>query len=88
LRLEDECEKLDIPYSKEKWEKNPIDNDLLNSVKVMIYVYVLDATIYDSADIGSESDPYLKITLGDKVIDDEKNYVQDKNSPIFNRKFE
>ena len=51
-------------------------------------MYVLDAVIYDSADITSESDPYLKLRLGDQVIDDSKNYVQDKNSPIFNKRFE
>ena len=65
LRLQDEFEKFDIPYSKQKWEKNPIDNDMLHNIQVQVRVYVLDAVIYDSVDISSESDPYLKLTLGD-----------------------
>ena len=34
LKLEEEFEKFDIPYSKQKWEKNPIDNDMLRVTQV------------------------------------------------------
>lgn len=88
LRLQEEFEKFDIPYSKQKWVKNSIDSDMLHAIPVQVRVYVLDAVIYDSVDIASESDPYLKLTLGDQVIDDSKNYIQDKNHPIFNKRFE
>jgi hypothetical protein len=41
-----------------------------------------------SRDIGSASDPYLYITLGNKVYNDRKNYQNDEPNPEFYKMFE
>ena len=39
-------------------------------------------------DIGSFSDPYLIVTLGDTVKNDRANYLLDEPNPKFNKMFE
>ena len=39
-------------------------------------------------DIGSESDPYVKIICGDKVIDDSKNYLDDAKDASIRKCYE
>lgn len=41
-----------------------------------------------SRDIGSASDPYLYITLGNKVYNDRSNYQDDEPNPDFYKMFE
>ncbi len=41
---------------------------------VVIRIYVLTATGLFACDDDGLSDPYIKIRLGNKVIDDVKNY--------------
>lgn len=88
LQLDDEFAKLDIPASKEQWENNKIDKDMLQTVKISTRVYVLDAMIYESLDNHSKNDPYLKIKLGDFKINDSDNAVDNQDQPMFNKRFE
>lgn len=47
---------------------------LLGQNKCIVRLYVISAYDLSSRDNGSDSDPYLKITLGNKVYDDRENY--------------
>jgi hypothetical protein len=47
---------------------------LLGKNKCIVRLYVLSAYDLSSRDSGSESDPYLKITMGNKTYDDRENY--------------
>ena len=88
LQLDDEFNKLDIPFSKTKWENNQIDKDMLQSVKLNTRVYILDAMLYESQDNNSKSDPFLKIKLGNFEIDDSDNAIDNQHQPMFNKRFE
>ena len=47
---------------------------LLNKTKTIVRLYVVSAYDLAKRDIGSDSDPYLKITLGNKVINERDEY--------------
>jgi hypothetical protein len=48
---------------------------LLNATsKCVVRVYVVNAFNLSSRDIGSESDPYLIVSLGDKVYKERDSY--------------
>ncbi|RLN20509.1 hypothetical protein BBJ28_00005436 [Nothophytophthora sp. Chile5] len=70
-------------------EKPLLDFDtLLQSLPYEIRVYVLDGVGFAPMDIGlngrpGKSDPYLKLTLGDKKLSDRKNYIEDTTDPDF-----
>jgi hypothetical protein len=59
---------------------------------VLVRFYALKGFEFVSMDGGSgesaKSDPFLKIRLGDHVINDEKNYVEDTTSPDFFKCYE
>lgn len=88
IKLVSEFNEFDIPYSKETWENRKLDKDLLQKVELVTRVYVLDGVIYENYDTESKTDPFLKIILGDIVISDENNSINDRQRPIFNKKFE
>ena len=56
---------------------------LLHQQKCTIKVYILDAFCLSSRDNGSESDPYLIISCGNTVYNEQKNYQQDEPNPEF-----
>ena len=64
-----------------------IKEELKRQTKCVVNLYVLHGYDLASRDIGSQSDPYLKIKFGDKVFDERKNYQLDMASPVFNKKF-
>lgn len=86
LNLETELDKMHIPYSKEAWENNQIDKDMLQKVKVMTRVYILEAQLYKSEDTYSKNDPYLKISLGDDVFNGREDALEDRDFAIFNQR--
>lgn len=47
---------------------------LLNKTKTIVRLYVISAYDLAKRDIGSDSDPYLKITCGNKVVDEREFY--------------
>ena len=59
---------------------------------VLVRFYALKGFEFVALDGGSgesaKSDPFLKIRLGDHVINDEKNYVEDTTSPDFFKCYE
>jgi Ca2+-dependent lipid-binding protein len=59
------------------------------SIKQGCYVncYILTGRNLASRDIGSESDPYLKLKLGNKKQNTRKEYQDDEPNPDFYKKF-
>ena len=58
----------------EKYEK--LTKSILIKHQVVIRVYILELNDLPSKDLTSESDPYIKIYLGDnKKVDEQKNYI-------------
>jgi hypothetical protein len=57
---------------------------LLNTkTDCMIKLYVISAFNLASRDIGSDSDPYLKIKFGKTLIDEREEYQLDEPNPVF-----
>ena len=61
---------------------------LLNSQKVVIRVYVIDAFDLVAKDSFSHSDPYIRVKVGKMVVSDRDNWQEDNPSPKINRCFE
>jgi len=61
---------------------------LMGKTKCTVRLYVVDALDLSSRDNGGESDPYLYITLGNKVYNDRENYQEDEPNPDFYQKFD
>lgn len=61
---------------------------LLGQNKCIVRLYVISAYDLSSRDNGSDSDPYLKIALGNKVYDDRDNYQEDEPNPDFYKVFD
>jgi hypothetical protein len=49
---------------------------ILVEKECIVRVYILKLGDLAKKDIGSESDPYVKLHLGDKIINEEKNYKE------------
>ena len=85
-------------YSQEMEELMKEDEDeqfdniarrLLSPIRVLVRVYILDAFSLAQRDIGSQSDPYVRIKLGSKVWHNEKeNYQLDNPDPKIFKMFE
>lgn len=61
-----------------------IDQDIVKERDVRVRVYLVDAHVNDSYDMGSEPDIYTKFYLGDKLLDgSNKSRVDDKKDPRF-----
>jgi hypothetical protein len=89
LGIEEELTELDIPFDRHSWETRAIDKDLLKHIELKVRIYVLDAKLYYSADVGSQSDPYLKVFVGnEEVFNGSDETIDDRNEPIFNRLIE
>lgn len=58
-----------LPASVEDWVFSKHDKNILVPHKVIVRLYVIDATISEDTDFGSDPDPYLKISLGTQEID-------------------
>ena len=69
LDMPNECQKLQLPASMEDWANSKTDKRVAIEQKVRIFVYIVDAKLFEDADPDSASDPYIKIQLGEKLID-------------------
>lgn len=47
---------------------------MLTKTKTLVRIYLIEGFAFAQRDIGSFSDPYLKITCGKKVYNDRDNY--------------
>lgn len=56
---------------------------LLRTKKCVVRAYMLDGRNFASRDFGGDSDPYLKIKIGDKVFDERDKYIMDEANPDF-----
>ena len=61
---------------------------LMSTTRCVVRVYVLNAFNLSSRDNGSDSDPYIVITVGNRVYNERKNYQQDQPNPLFNQSFD
>lgn len=50
---------------------------MLTKTKTLVRIYVIEGFDFAQRDIGSYSDPYLKITCGKKTFNDRDNYQLD-----------
>lgn len=58
-----------LPTSVLDWSYGKQDKSILVPHKVIVRLYVIDAQISVDTDMLSDPDPYLKVSLGNKVID-------------------
>ena len=61
---------------------------LLGKNKCIVRLYVISAYDLSSRDNGSDSDPYLKISLGNKVYNERDNYIEDEPNPDFYKSYD
>lgn len=54
---------------------------LLRKTKKLVRIYMVSAFDLASRDLGSESDPYLRLTIGDYEINERENYQLDEPNP-------
>ena len=54
-------------------------------VRILVRVYVVQASGLHSKDLSGKSDPYLIVEVGKKVINDKVNYIPRQLNPIFGR---
>lgn len=73
--------------TEEDLEFNEISRQLLNKVNVVVTVFIIDAFDLVSLDIGSDSDPYLVLTLGNQVMNNKDNFVSNRSDPSFYKVF-
>lgn len=88
LGMDAELLDLGIPASQKIWFNSNAEVDLLKVIDTHVVVYCIDAKINESFDTLSENDCYLILKLGEEVINDSKNVIQDKMNPSFNRSFQ
>ena len=61
---------------------------LVKKSDCLIRVYIIDALDLVQKDSDGASDPYLRLKLGSRIIDDRKNYIPDNPCPKFFKCFE
>jgi Ca2+-dependent lipid-binding protein len=55
---------------------------------MIVRLYMIEGFDLASRDLGSESDPYLKIKCGNKLYDERDNYAMDERNPKFHKMFD
>ena len=61
---------------------------MLTKTKALVRVYMVEGFDFAQRDIGSFSDPYLKITCGKNTANDRDNYQLDNPNPSFYKWFD
>lgn len=67
---------------------NELAKSILVKKNLIARVYILELRDLAKKDLLSESDPYIKIRLGDNEIDEQKNHLDDQANAMIYRKFE
>lgn len=65
-----------------------LQNALLHQEKCIVRAYMISAYDLASRDIGSASDPYLILQVGDKTYSERDNYVLDEPNPQFAKHYD
>ena len=79
----------DLEKNSDKPDRSlDLDKEYMQKTNCMVRVYVISAFALAQLDSDSLSDPYLKLVLGNTVIDNEKEYQSDKSDCDFFRMFE
>jgi hypothetical protein len=65
-----------------------IKKQLMVEQQCFVTIYILDARDLVSKDIGSESDPFLRVSCGGKTFNTEDNYFDDEPAPRFHNTFD
>lgn len=61
---------------------------LMTETKCIVRVYMICGKDLAKRDIGSESDPYLKISLGDRIYNEREHYQLDEPNPDFYKHYD
>ena len=54
----------------------------------LVRLYIIEGFDFASRDVGSFSDPYLKLVYGNKVVSERENYQLDEANPTFHKMYE
>lgn len=76
-----------IEFMKDETYRNIIRKQLQSSTQTSVQLYILDSFDLASRDIGSFSDPYLKVTFGEESKNLRDEYQLDSANPSFNKYF-
>ena len=57
-------------------------------IHVLVRVYIVQANDLHPMDPNGKADPYLKILLGNHVINDKDNYISKQLNPVFGKCFD
>src|SRR3569833_3214546 len=72
------CGELNLgTYLLETSYEDMISKMMVNKTKALMRVYLIEGFDFAQRDIGSFSDPYLKVTCGKKAYNDRDNYQLD-----------
>jgi len=84
-----DCEHPDlIEFLQDQSYEEMIKQQLLRQTSCTVEAYILEGFDLASRDIGSFSDPYLKITCGERSYNTRDEYLLDEPNPKFNKRFE
>ena len=61
---------------------------LMATTKCIVRIYVIDAFNLSSRDNGSDSDPYLIVSCGNRTYNEREFYQEDQPNPKFNKSFD
>ena len=61
---------------------------LLIKNKSIVRAYMINGYDFASRDIGGDSDPYLKLRIGDQVYNEREKYIVDEPNPDFYEKYD
>ena len=57
-------------------------------IHVLVRIYIVQANDLHPMDPNGKADPYLKILLGNHVINDKDNYISKQLNPVFGKCFD
>jgi len=77
-----------LNFLKEQSYEDKINKMLVARTKCLVRLYVIEGYDFAQRDIGSFSDPYLKIKCGKKKFNERDNYMLDEPNPKFYKCYE
>ena len=77
-----------VPHLSRKDHYSTLSKLLLRKTHCFVRIYLIDGFDLAQRDVGSHSDPYIKIKFGKKVIDERKSYQLDEPNPKFHRHYD